>query len=123
VIKSRLRRVTITDNAFGVVFASCVGCTGPAGLRIRDSVITGNAGTGVIAGPRNLLIKRSEVSNNGLDPDLPECQVAWLAPTVALPVGCVDIESAAAPRIDAGSTCGTSFDPGTGNDWDVCAND
>jgi hypothetical protein len=118
--KSSFLRTTVTNNASGIIFWSCLGCGGPSGLRIRDSTITGNEGNGVFASPKSFFLVGSSVTGNAADPQSPGCQEEW---ALAYPHGCADIQAFDRPRLYGGSTCGTSYDPTTGGTWGVCSND
>jgi hypothetical protein len=122
VIKSTVQRATITGNGAGVVAFSCGGCGSPAGLRIRDSIVTGNTCSGLHVAPLHLSIKSSNITGNALDPQAPECE-PYKFSTFGYLDGVADIASVGLPRIDSASTCTSSFAATTGDDWDMCTAD
>lgn len=80
---------------------------------IRGSVITGNGKFGAVSGlKRRVVLRDSQVTGNGL---ADEC---------ALGAACADLASGLKPRLRH-STCDTSWDSTSlsGGDWKVCLND
>jgi hypothetical protein len=122
VIKSSIQRATISGNGAGVVAWSCGGCGSPAGVRIRDSIVSGNTGSGLHVAPLRLVIKNSDITGNALDQQAPECTEFAFSISGHLD-GCADIASVALPRIDSSSTCATSFSAATGDAWGICTAD
>jgi hypothetical protein len=77
---------------------------------IRGSVVTGNGNFGAFGGlNRRVVLRDSQVVGNGLADDC----------TLGAP--CADVASGRKPRL-RNSTCDTSWDP-SGGAWDVCVND
>jgi hypothetical protein len=122
VIKSSIQRAIISGNGAGVVAWSCGGCGSPAGVRIRDSIVSGNTGSGLHVAPLGLAIKNSDITGNALDPQAAECMQFGFS-IFGHVDGCADIASVARPRIDSSSTCATSFSAATGGTWGICSAD
>lgn len=115
---AHIGNVWIQDST---VSGNRVGLEAQRNVRVVNSVVTGNATFGIYAhgdydcdknASANLV--RSTVSGNGTDP---ECGAS---------LSCADVATCDGPRIRAGSTCGTSYQLGSGNpghDWNVCSLD
>jgi len=137
--KAKLKDLTITGNGGGVGAANnakigSISMTGSTvtgngsglgaqrGIKVTDSTITNNGRSGIYAAggfncekKAGASLVRSTVSGNGTGPECSPTEV------------CADVATCKRkPRVKTGSTCGTSYQIGSGvpgNDWDVCTLD
>jgi hypothetical protein len=117
--KHRILRSVLSGNAIGVAYVSCISCGHAGGIKIKNSQIIDNVGSGVISYAVNTIIKGSTVTGNALDPGEPAC--AYFA-TPQQSQECADIRTLDAPEV-RGSTCDTSLNAADGSNWGVCALD
>jgi hypothetical protein len=110
---ARLSGRDITLKRTTVAGSSGIGVTGNDRCKLLDAVVRDHAEIGVSCWAR-LVLRRSDVTQNGFDPD---CGTT---------IACADLASTELPSIGAGSTCDTSLVllsgiPGTS--WGVCSLD
>ncbi len=137
-VRAKLKDLTITGNHTGVEAANnadvgsilvqgstisgneAYGLLAQRAIKMKDSTVADNGRTGVLSGlvcdkKSGATLVRSTVTGNGT---APECGSG--------PV-CADVATCnKRPRVKTGSTCGTSYQIGSGNpgsNWDVCTLD
>lgn len=139
-VKAKLKDLTITGNGAGVdaannakvgsisVQGSTITNNDGAGLgaqrsiKVTDSVVTDNGDSGILAAggfncekKAGATLVRSTVTGNGTNPSCGSTKV------------CADVATCKKrPRVKPGSTCGTSYQIGSGNpgsDWGACTLD
>lgn len=139
----KLDGVTITNNGYGALARSYprhhgrliarnsvfsgngIGAIADKSAKLTDSTATGNLVAGVLIGdflyedpcpdaPRTVALKNTAVTGNGTGDGCGTTR------------SCADLMTCRSPKLDALSSCGTSYVNGSGlpgSDWDVCAAD
>lgn len=119
ITKHRILRSTLSGNAVGAAYVSCIGCGHKAGIKFKGSTVTDNTGSGVLSYAVNTIVKSSTVTGNALDQQNPACDLYTLFPQ---PTGCADIATADPPVV-RNTPCDTSLNTNDGSTWGVCTLD